>query len=182
VKRRALILDRDGVVNIDTGYPHRIEECRFIDGIFELVRAFHEHDFVIVVATNQAGIGRGYYGETEFRALMDWMCGHFDGRIAAVYHCPFHPEGIGAYRRDSPWRKPAPGMLLQAARDLNLDLARSWMVGDRETDIEAACRAHIGTIVLFDPTGSEATIRAGDHWRVSSLAAVVTLLERDRDP
>jgi D-glycero-D-manno-heptose 1,7-bisphosphate phosphatase len=177
--RRTLVLDRDGIVNTDTGYLYRIEECRFVDGIFELVRAFHERDFVVVIATNQAGIGRGYYSEAEFRALMDWMCGCFEGRIAGVYHCPFHPEGIGAYRRDSFWRKPAPGMILQAARDFDIDLARSWMVGDRETDVEAARRARVGNIVLFDPGGEEAPVRASDHWRVSSLRAVVRLLGRD---
>jgi D-glycero-D-manno-heptose 1,7-bisphosphate phosphatase len=175
MKRRALFLDRDGVINVDTGYLHRIEECVFIDGIFEMVQAFYDRDFTIIIATNQAGIGRGYYGEAEFKLLMDWMCGRFEGKIAAVYHCPDHPEGVGIYRRENPWRKPAPGMLLQAAQDFDLDLSRSWMVGDKETDVEAARRARLGHIVLLTPT-TAVTLRKSDHWRVPRLA-VVTMLQ-----
>jgi D-glycero-D-manno-heptose 1,7-bisphosphate phosphatase len=176
MKRRVLFLDQDGVINVDTGYLHRIEECVFIDGIFEMVQAFYERDFTIIIATNQAGIGRGYYGEAEFKLLRDWMCGRFEGKIAAVYHCPDHPEGVGIYRRENPWRKPGPGMLLQAAQDFDLDLSRSWMVGDKETDVEAARRARLGHIVLLTPT-TAVTLRKSDHWRVPRLVAVTGLLD-----
>jgi D-glycero-D-manno-heptose 1,7-bisphosphate phosphatase len=180
MKRHALFLDRDGVINVDTGYVHRIEECVFIDGIFEMVKAFYDRCFTIIIATNQAGIGRGYYSEVEFKRLMAWMCHRFEGKIAAVYHCPDHPEGVGIYRRENPWRKPGPGMLLQAAQDLDLDLEGSWMVGDKETDIEAARRARVGRIVLLDSTAA-VTTRSGDYWRVPSLAAVTALLDRAVD-
>ena len=110
--RRGLILDRDGVINHDPGYLHRIEECRFIDGIFAMTRSFVEAQFAVVIATNQSGIGRGIYSEDDFRLLMDWMSGEFTRHgvdLAGIYHCPFHPtEGIGAYRRDSDCRKPRP--------------------------------------------------------------------------
>ncbi|HYM04338.1 MAG TPA: HAD family hydrolase, partial [Stellaceae bacterium] len=139
--RRGLILDRDGVVNLDTGYLHRSEDCRFVDGIFETCAAFAARGFAIVIATNQSGIGRGLYGESEYAALMAWMSDEFlrhGVAVAAVYHCPDHPtEGVGAYRRDNSWRKPGPGMLLQAAADLSLDLARSWTIGDKSSDIAA---------------------------------------------
>jgi D-glycero-D-manno-heptose 1,7-bisphosphate phosphatase len=173
--RRALILDRDGVINVDTGYLHRIEDCVFIDGIFELVQSFYQQGFAIIIATNQAGIGRGYYSEADFKLLMDWMCEQFAGKIEGVYHCPDHPEGVGVYRRQNSWRKPGPGMLLQAARDFNLDMARSWMIGDKETDVEAARGADVGQIVLLDPS-TTVTVRSGDHWRVPNLAAVTALL------
>jgi D-glycero-D-manno-heptose 1,7-bisphosphate phosphatase len=180
MKRRALFLDRDGVINVDIGYLHRIEDCVFIEGIFEMVRAFYEHGFMIIIATNQAGIGRGYYAEAEFKQLMDWMCDRLEGNIAAVYHCPDHPAGIGIHRRDNPWRKPGAGMLFQAARDFDLDLTRSWMVGDKETDVEAARRAGIGQIVLLDPA-TTITVRCGDYWRAPSLAAVTALQDDEID-
>jgi D-glycero-D-manno-heptose 1,7-bisphosphate phosphatase len=175
MKRHALFLDRDGVINVDIGYLHRIEDCIFVRGIFDLVRIFHELGFMIIIATNQAGIGRGYYSEEQFRVLMAWMCEQFEQRIAAVYHCPDHPEGVGRYRRENPWRKPGPGMLLQAARDFDLDLRGSWMVGDKETDVEAARAAQVGHVVLLDRT-TAATERKGDYWAVRSLSAVTDLL------
>ena len=180
--RRGLILDRDGVVNEDDGYLHRIEECRFVGGIFELTAAFGAHGFVIVIATNQSGIGRGYYTVADFDRLMDWMKGEFARRgvtIAGVYHCPDHPtEGVGPYRRANPWRKPGPGMLLQAARDLDLDLARSWTVGDKMTDIEAGRAAGVGTLVRYDPLAPQVA-RCDDFWVVPRLAAVTDLLAKE---
>lgn len=177
--RRALFLDRDGVINHDSGYMHRVADCRFIDGIFDLARDFAGRGFVLVVATNQAGIGRGLFTEQDFSTLMDWMKAEFAARgapIAAVYHCPHHPTaGIGPYRCDSPWRKPRPGMLLQAAADLELDLGSSWCIGDRMSDIEAGRAAGVGTLVLLDE-GSETTAWRGQHWTVPNLAAVHALL------
>ena len=124
VGSRALFLDRDGVINVDSGYVHRIEEFRFLPGIFELVRQANACECRVVVVTNQAGIGRGYYTEIDFRVLMDWVREQFalqDAVLDAVYFCPDHPEhGVGQYRRQSPMRKPGPGMLLQAQQDLSL--------------------------------------------------------------
>lgn len=172
----ALILDRDGVINIDHGYVHRPDQCEFVEGIFDLARAFADRGFLIVIATNQAGIGRGFFSETDFQAFMAWMKDRFREQgveIAAVYHCPDHPtEGIGAYRRENNWRKPGPGMFLEAAKDLDLDLARSWCVGDKMSDIQAARAAEVGTYVLF---GGE----AGDGcMRVDRLVGVAEMLKR----
>lgn len=181
--RRGLFLDRDGVVNHDPGYLHRIEDCRFVAGIFGLARAFAERGFALVIATNQSGIGRGFYGEADFDRLMTWMKGEFARHRApldGVYHCPDHPTaGLGRYRRDSDWRKPRPGMLLQAAADLGLDLARSWCVGDKETDIAAGRAAGIPDLVLYDPAAA-AVARHADYWVVPRLDAVCALIERER--
>jgi D-glycero-D-manno-heptose 1,7-bisphosphate phosphatase len=181
-RNRALILDRDGVVNEDTGYLHRIGECRFVAGIFETVEAFARAGFLTVIATNQSGIGRGLYTEGDYQRLMDWMKGEFTHRgtpIAAVYHCPDHPtEGIGPYRRANPWRKPGPGMLLQAAADLDLDLARSWTIGDKESDIEAGRAAGVGTLVRYDPL-APAVRRCHDFWVVPRLADAAVLLAQE---
>jgi len=177
--RRGLLLDRDGVINRDLGFVSRIDDCRFIDGIFELAQAFAERGFIIAIASNQSGIGRGYYSEADFLELMVWMRGEFMRRgveIAATYHCPDHPtHGIGRYRRETPSRKPGPGMFLQAAADLSLDLARSWTIGDKQSDVAAGRAAGIGTLVLLDPAMS-GTRRDGDVWVVPNLGAATELL------
>ena len=143
--RPALFLDRDGVINIDHAYVCRQEEFVFVDGIFELCRHARKLGYLILVVTNQAGIGRGYYTEHDFLKLTEWMCGIFSaegGAIDKVYFCPTHPEhGVGKYKVDSPFRKPGPGMLLKAATDLRIDLSRSWMVGDRLSDVLAGVNA-----------------------------------------
>lgn len=148
----ALFLDRDGVINIDRHYVHQIAQFTFIDGIFELGRRAQDAGFKLVVVTNQAGIGRGYYTEAQFHTLSDWMCQQFAEEgvvIDRVYYCPYHPEyGIGAYKVDSFDRKPNPGMILRARDELGLSLEESILIGDSGTDIAAARAANIGRTVL----------------------------------
>jgi len=118
-KGKALILDRDGVVNLDKDYVYRIEDFEFIDGIFNLCRDAAAQGYLIFIITNQSGIGRGYYTEADFHALTDWMKARFHEEgvtITQVYFCPYHPvHGIGKYKQDSNDRKPNPGMILRAA-------------------------------------------------------------------
>lgn len=151
MSRLALFLDRDGVINVDHGYVHKPEDVEFVDGIFELIAAAKISGYLVVVVTNQAGIGRGYYSEDDFHALMDWMKARFverGGQLDAIYFCPYHPEhAIGEYRRESDCRKPAPGMLLQAAYDLDIDLVGSIFVGDRPSDMRAGGAAGVGTLL-----------------------------------
>ncbi len=174
----ALFLDRDGVINIDHGYVHRPEQVTFCDGIFELVAAARAVNMAVVVVTNQAGIGRGLYTEADFAALCDWMRARFaeaGAPLDRIYHCPYHPEhGVGLYRRESDWRKPRPGMLLQAALDLNLDLPASVLVGDNETDIQAAMAAGVRTTVLYRP-GPDLVATRATH-RVRRLQDAVFML------
>jgi len=132
----ALFLDRDGVINVDRGYIHRSDQFEFVLGIFDLARSWtNELRRPIVVVTNQSGIGRGYFDENAYADLTRWMCNRFEAEhtaITRVYHCPYHPvDGIDEYRCDRPWRKPKPGMLLQAISDLALDPARCAILGDR---------------------------------------------------
>src|ERR1043165_5019258 len=116
--RRALFLDRDGVINADRGYVGTRGEFEYVEGIFDLCRYATDLGFLLLVVTNQAGIARGYYSERDFLALTEWMCETFRERgapIAKVYFCPSHPEhGLGEYKRESSFRKPGPGMILQA--------------------------------------------------------------------
>lgn len=153
MSRAALFLDRDGVINIDHAYVSKKENFEFVEGIFELCRSAKQSGFLICVVTNQAGIGRGYYTEKDFLELTDWMCGAFSevgAEIDKVYFCPTHPEyGVGEYKTDSPFRKPGPGMILQAADELGIDLAKSILVGDKETDIQAGIAAGVGCNLLY---------------------------------
>lgn len=141
------------MINIDHGYVHRKENFEFIDGIFELVAEANRAGYVVIVVTNQAGIGRGYYTEDDFTALMNWVGGEFiarGGRIDGVYYCPDHPEhGVGKYRRESNFRKPGPGMLIQAAHDWKIDLPQSVLIGDKLSDMEAGRSAEVGTLLFL---------------------------------
>ena len=150
---KALFLDRDGVINVDHGYVHRPEEFHFRDGIFELCRAAQALGYLLVVVTNQAGIARGYYTESQFLELTAWMTSKFAEqqiRLARVYYCPYHPiDGVGRYKFDSPDRKPKPGMLIRARDDFNLDLTSSILIGDNPSDIHAAAAGGVGTKILL---------------------------------
>lgn len=179
----ALILDRDGVINEDVGFLWQVERCRFVDGIFDLARYFAARGYLIVVATNQSGIGRGLFTEADFRTLMDYITAEFrrqNAPIAAVYHAPEHPtEGVGRYRRDSSWRKPRPGMILAARHDLGLDLSRSWGIGDDMRDIIACRDAGVETLVLLGDS-AKAPAKADGYWVMPRLADVLALAEGER--
>jgi D-glycero-D-manno-heptose 1,7-bisphosphate phosphatase len=177
----ALFLDRDGVINVDRGYIHRSDQFAFIPGIFELARFWtNELRRLIIVVTNQSGIGRGYFGECAYEDLTQWMCNRFEAEhisIARVYHCPYHPlHGIGEYRRDHPWRKPNPGMILQAVSDLDLDPAQSALLGDKISDIEAGEAAGIGLRILVAPCGAKNGAGAPSHEVVADLGEALALL------
>jgi len=137
-KKKALFLDRDGIINEDKEYPSKPDHIVFIPAVFNVCRAAVEKDYIIVVVTNQAGVAKGLFSETDVIALHDWMSGQFRQRgiiIAGFYYCPFHKNGtVEAYARDSFCRKPKPGMFLNAAKDLNIDLSRSIMIGDKHSD------------------------------------------------
>lgn len=141
-KAKALFLDRDGIVNVDHGYVGHYKDFEYVDGIFPLMRRFEQAGYKLVIVTNQSGIGRGLYSEKQFNTLMERVQQDFThahiGSVA-VYYCPHHAEkGIGEYKISCECRKPAPGMLNQAAKDLSISLHDSIMVGDSWRDIQAA--------------------------------------------
>jgi D-glycero-D-manno-heptose 1,7-bisphosphate phosphatase len=177
----ALFLDRDGVINVDHGYIHRPEQFELVPGIFEFARFWtNELHRSIVVITNQSGIGRGYFDECAYEDLTRWMCERFEAEhtaIARVYHCPYHPlHGIGEYRRDHPWRKPNPGMVLQAVSDLGLDPAQSAILGDKMSDIEAAAAAGIGLRILVASCYAKKGADVPSHEVVADLGEALALL------
>jgi len=172
-KSRALFLDRDGVVNHEVGYLYRPSDVRWVEGIIPLCQAAQSLGYKLVVVTNQAGIARGFYTEQDFDSLMHFMRSELSQHnitLDAVYHCPYHPEGLGEYRRDHEDRKPSPGMLLRAARDLSLDLTQSILIGDRCSDIAAANAAGLQQAFLI--SGTEENLCTGAHRAVSSLTEV----------
>jgi D-glycero-D-manno-heptose 1,7-bisphosphate phosphatase len=174
---RALILDRDGVVHVEKGYLWRAEEVEFLPGLWELCRTARARGYVIVIVTNQSGIGRGFYSEEDLKELMEWMGGRFRDEgldLAGWYYCPHHPEGQGQYKKECFDRKPGPGMILRAAEDLNLDLARSVMVGDRCSDVGAANAACVGRMFLL--AGTEAGKCNGEYQAVGDLSEVTSAL------
>jgi D-glycero-D-manno-heptose 1,7-bisphosphate phosphatase len=177
----ALFLDRDGVINIDHGYVHCPEQFEFEKGIFELCRKATALGYRIVVVTNQAGIGRGYYSEADFESLTNWMCEQFlnhDIVIDKVYFCPDHPEhGIGDYKRDSWQRKPNPGMIENAIGDLGIDPKVSVLIGDKESDIEAGRRAGLGMTIYFDNGSGKysAGLSSPDH-KIHNLIEAIPVI------
>jgi D-glycero-D-manno-heptose 1,7-bisphosphate phosphatase len=166
----ALFLDRDGVIVEDVNYLQRVEDIQIIPGAAEVIAVANRLAIPVAVVTNQAGIGRGYFGWPEFaivQAAILAALAREGARVDAVYACAHHRDGPGVYAHpDHPARKPNPGILLRAAADLDIDLKRSWLVGDNITDIEAARRAGLAG-ALHVATGHGERHRAG----VSQLAA-----------
>lgn len=148
----AVFLDRDGVINHDHGYVHDEDHFQFIDGVFDACLTLQKMGYLLVVITNQSGIARGLFSEERFASLTQWMDWNFQDRgieLDGIYYCPHHPtQGVGEYRQDCNCRKPKAGMILEATQDLDIDLSRSVLVGDKTDDLLAAQAAGIGTRLL----------------------------------
>ena len=157
MKKRALFLDRDGVINVDFGYVHTPDNFEFIEGIFELVLAANRAGYLVIIVTNQAGISRGYYTIDTFNDLTEWMKNQFaekGAQIDEVYFCPHHPEmGFNEYQRHCDCRKPAPGMIRKAELEHSIDLENSLLIGDSPSDIQSAEAAGIKTAILIGECG-----------------------------
>jgi D-glycero-D-manno-heptose 1,7-bisphosphate phosphatase len=157
--RKALFLDRDGVINEDKKYVHRIEDFVLLPGVIDAVRLAKERGYAIAVITNQAGVARGYYGLEDVGVLHSHLCKVFNqagAAIDAIYFCPHHPAGkVAEFARSCFCRKPNPGMILKAARDLEIDLKKSILVGDKVSDIQAGVAAGVGRTCLITTSNSE---------------------------
>lgn len=183
-KKKALFLDRDGVININHGYVHLKDNFCFIDGIFDMVRAARAAGYLVFVVTNQSGIGRGYYTEKDFHKLTDWMCLEFDGQeapIDKVYFSPYHPTaGVGIYLQDEDTRKPRPGMILKAQQEYDLSLRKSILVGDKVSDIQAGIAAGVGMNILFSQIAHTELVGVS-YLRVSALRDIIPYLDNFTD-
>jgi D-glycero-D-manno-heptose 1,7-bisphosphate phosphatase len=150
LRRRALFLDRDGVINLDHGYVGSRDRFEWVPGAREAIHAATDAGWHVFVVTNQSGVARGLYSEAAVRALHEWMIDEIrraGGTIDDIRYCPFHPDAvIAAYRRASEWRKPAPGMVLDLIRAWELEPGRCLMIGDQETDMAMAAAAGIAGV------------------------------------
>jgi len=144
-ERKAFFIDRDGVINKEIGYLHEIEKFEFITGVLNALEYILSKNYDIIIVTNQSGIGRGIYSEDKFLELNQWMINFFKTKgidILDIFYCPHSPEEI------CNCRKPKPGMFLDAKKKFNVDMTKSWSVGDKETDIQAAKCAGISNTIL----------------------------------
>lgn len=170
---KAVFLDRDGVINKDKGYVYRIEDFEFCEGVFETLRTFQDLGYLLIIVTNQSGIGRGYYREEDFQTLTSWMCQaflHVNVTIDAVYHCPHAPE-LGCS-----CRKPRSQMFEEAIQAFDIDVKRSWMIGDKPSDMIAARGARIEqTIFIGEDQPSDA------KYRVNFLLDTINIIKTTSD-
>jgi D-glycero-D-manno-heptose 1,7-bisphosphate phosphatase len=142
---KTIFLDRDGVINKEISYLHKIEDFEFIDGVFDTCQYFKSLNYKIIITTNQSGISRGYFTELDFQKVTNWMLGQFNINnieILDVIHCPHLPSDF------CDCRKPKPGMFITAKIKHNIDMKKSWMIGDKENDIKAANNAGIINTIL----------------------------------
>jgi D-glycero-D-manno-heptose 1,7-bisphosphate phosphatase len=186
--RPAAFIDRDGVINAELNYVGRAEDFHVLPGVVSGLRRLAGCGYALVVVTNQAGIAKGKYSEEDFEQLTQHMRALFAAEgivFAGVYHCPHHPQGsVARFAVECDCRKPAPGMLLRAARELNLDLAHSVLVGDKIGDVQAGRAAGVRTAVLVESGHAlpADALNYADH-RCADLAdAALWLCPSNRDP
>ena len=176
----AVFLDRDGVINFDHGYVSTWEQFEFLPGAPEALRELQDAGYLLIIVSNQSGIGRGYYSERDLHTLNQAIAEHLDSTLGVTlsgfYHCPHHPtEAEGEFRQQCDCRKPAPGMIQQAVLDHGIDVKTSLLVGDKDSDIEAGRAAGVGRLFkVVDSAQSGAS--APDIQFVTALSEVPSLL------
>jgi D-glycero-D-manno-heptose 1,7-bisphosphate phosphatase len=179
--QRAVFVDRDDTILDDPGYIDDPSRVRLLPGVGPALRQIGEAGYLIVLVTNQSGIARGMLDEPTLGRIHQELVRQLaaqGARLDAIYYCPFHPEGtVPQYTRESDLRKPAPGMLLQAAQDMDIDLAGSWMIGDSLRDVEAGQRAGCRTILLS--AGGKVEAEPGEvlaDYQADDLAAAARIV------
>ena len=184
----AIFLDRDGTLNVDVGYLDAVERLELIPGAVEAVRMFNRLNKKVIVVSNQSGVARGYFDEDRVREIHAALAQKFaraGAAIDAFYYCPHHPTfGKPPYLQDCDCRKPRPGMFVKAAREHNIDLTRSFMIGDKYSDVEAGKRLQMTSILVLtgsgkkhvqrykdDPTRIQPDIIVKDVWEAAQYIA-----------
>lgn len=182
--RRAVFLDRDGVLNQDRGYVSRPEDFEWLPGVMHALRTLQRAGLALVVVTNQSGIARGLYGPAEYANLTAWMHSELARHgitLDGVHHCPHLPDApLAAWRRHCDCRKPTPGMLRRAARDLRLDLAACVMVGDKPSDILAGRAAGVAACIRIADASRDSAAPPADFTCASLAEASRWLLEHEQ--
>ena len=170
---KVIFLDRDGVINKEVGYLHKIEDFEFINGVFDACQYFQSLGYQIIIVTNQSGIERGYYTKDDFHIVTDWMLRQFKYHgieILDIFYCPHGPES------GCDCRKPKAGMFVQANNKYHIDMLNSWMIGDKEADIKAANAAGILNTVLVKSGHNIDEKNSKAKFILDSIKQVVTIL------
>ncbi len=151
---KAIFIDRDGVINQELSYVHKIQDFLIIPGVFDGLKILQDLGYLLVIITNQAGIAHGLYNQDDLNYLHDYMLSLFtenDINISSVYYCPHHPNGKALnFRKSCDCRKPSPGMILRACKDFRINLSSSYLIGDKISDIIAGQRAGITNTILVE--------------------------------
>lgn len=155
--KKAIFLDRDGTINVDKGYVHRVEDFEFMERVPEAIAWMKQLGYLVIVLSNQSGVARGFFREQDVECLHRYInerLAEYGTGIDAFYYCPHHPQAVvETYRRECNCRKPGTGLLLQALQDYSIDLEKSWVVGDRERDLFLQCDAPLGRVLLKTECG-----------------------------
>ena len=179
-KRAAIFLDRDGTINEEVGYLDSLEKLVIFPWSFEAVRLINASGMKAVVISNQSGVARGYFGEEFVQVVhgkMQQEMNRYGARIDAFYFCPHHPEGLGVYKQNCTCRKPGTGMLMQASKMHDIDLVRSFVVGDMLKDVEAGRRAGARGILVRTGYGKDVLTNQADFIAENLLDAVNWILK-----
>jgi D-glycero-D-manno-heptose 1,7-bisphosphate phosphatase len=167
---KAVFLDRDGTINVDKQYVHRIEDLEFIPGVLDALARLAKTDYRIIIITSQSGIGRGYYTQHDYEIFTKNMLNKIKrngGRIDAVYFCPHGPDA------GCECRKPKPKMILDAARDFDIDLSNSYMIGDKEADTRMGDLAGCKTISVMTGKGEKSEADYAAENLVDAIDAII---------
>lgn len=183
----AVFLDRDGTIIEDTGYIKSPAEIKFIPGAIAAIKQLQSAGYKIIIISNQAGIARGFFSEDILQTIDKTIHRHVlsgGGHIDGSYYCPHHPEhGVYPYKQECDCRKPLPGLIKKAEKDLALDLSRSFMIGDKTTDIEAGGNAGVKTVLVLTGRGKEEHNKLGnqpDHVAESLAAAAEWIIKEEK--
>lgn len=177
----AIFFDRDGTLIVDYGYTYKISDLNFIHGTIKTLQKLSKMGYIFIIVTNQSGIARGMFTESEFIKLtkfINFYLYKYDIIIHATYYCPHHINGkINAFKKKCFCRKPNPGMFISAQNDLDIDLKKSYMIGDKLEDMQAANAAGIGTKILLN-TQSNVTIKSATlaNWIIPSINDITNVI------
>lgn len=184
-KNRAVFLDRDGTINEEVGYLSRLEDLKVYDNAAEAIRLMKEKGFLAIVITNQSGVARGFFGEDFIIAVHNEINERLKARgtsLDALYYCPHHPRhGNEIYRKECSCRKPEPGLLIRAAEDLDIDLKRSYMIGDMPRDMDIARRVGAKGVMVKTGYGKNVVATSKPHYVADDLLDAAQWIIRDQE-
>lgn len=182
ILKPAVFLDRDGTINVEKNYLYRIEEFEYKPGVIEGLKKLDDMGFILVIITNQSGIARGIYTEEDFRKLNGWMLVDLEDKgvkISGVYHCPHHPRGrVPEYAVRCRCRKPSTGLFWRAQKELQIDMDKSFAIGDRLRDLTVCKESGVQGVLLVD--GSEMSYQDG-ICRCRTFGGAVEWIERQKN-